>query len=70
MTINENWGARNAPEFCGNKTKLNSTQILIALQEAREESWLKAIKYRWDPTIGPIHEDYLNLLNRLLRAWE
>lgn len=37
-----------------------------ALQVLRDAAWEKANKYRWDPTVGQIHADYLKSLNDLL----
>jgi hypothetical protein len=55
-----------------NKTTLqktcHDTSIAIkSLQALRDFAWQNANKYRWDPTIGPLHADYLNNLNMLLQ---
>lgn len=51
-----------------NKTgKDQYNTALAGLQELREIAWHKAIKYRFDPVIGKMHEDYLNALNLLIK---
>ena len=43
------------------------TTTLIALQDLRDIAWKHAMKYRWDPILGGAHEEYLNMLNGILK---
>lgn len=46
--------------MCTKDCLINSIDML------RQEAWQKAIKYRFDPVIGKIHEENLQNLNTLL----
>ncbi len=46
------------------------TQMLSAIQDIREEAWYLAIKYRHDPFMSRVHEQYLTMLNNLLKECE
>lgn len=69
LVRNENWGATNAPRSLAdkNKTECHYTAAVQGLQELREMAWQLAIKYRWDPALGRAHEEYLTLLNGILK---
>lgn len=47
-----------------------SNTSIEKLQALRDIAWQNANKYRWDPTIGKLHSEYLNDLNMLLRECE
>jgi hypothetical protein len=47
-------------------TRLDYTRVVKNLQALRNVSWQHAIKYRFDPTIGTIHNEYLTILNEIL----
>lgn len=50
-------------------TTLNIThrqQAVNALKEVREIAFYYATKYRYDPLIGKIHNEYLTTLNELI----
>ena len=70
---NEIWGATNTPRSLAveNKTyESEYTQLLYAIQDIREQSFDLAVKYRLDPVIGKMHEQYLTMLNNLLKECE
>lgn len=47
--------------------EMNHNTALNGLQLLREIAWQHAIKYRWDPALSRAHEEYLNLLNGILK---
>lgn len=49
------------------KSQLENNTLLLRLQELRDQAWLLAIKYRFDPVVGQAHEVYLKELNELLK---
>lgn len=40
--------------------------ILNSVKVLRDVSWHKAIKYKFDPVIGKMHEQYLEVLNAII----
>lgn len=46
----------------------NDSTFIMALQEIRDMAWHKAVKYRFDPVIGRIHDEYLNMLNEMIKG--
>lgn len=60
------WGAVNAP--CSVDAKGDDNKAWLFLQELREEALYYAIKYRYDPTLGRAHSEYLNKLNVMLQG--
>lgn len=48
----------------------NYTIALHGLQALRDRAWIHALKYRFDPVLSLAHEEYLNLLNGLIRECE
>lgn len=54
-----------------NGIALNDTdysKAIIALQGLRDFAWKKALKYRFDPVIGKMHDEYLTMLNDMVQA--
>lgn len=47
--------------------QLQCSKALLALQEIRDIAWHKAVKYRFDPVLGRMHEEYLNSLNEMIK---
>ena len=47
-----------------------NTTALIALQDLRDIAWQYAIKYRWDPVLSKTHEEYLTMLNDIIKECE
>lgn len=37
------------------------------LQDIRDIAWHNALKYTWDPVLSQTHNEYLNMLNNLIR---
>ena len=72
QSVCENWGATNAPRSLAekNKTERHYSLALQGLQELREVAWQYAIKYRWDPVLSRAHEEYLTLLNGIIKECE
>ena len=66
---NEIWGATNTPSKTTYE-KTNNNIAINALQVLRDIAWEKAIKYRFDPVVGEAHEEYLTLLNGILKECE
>lgn len=60
---NEKRGATNAPK---NDSYMYNSKALQGLQEVRDIALYLAGKYRWDPMLGQAHEEYLNILNKIL----
>lgn len=48
----------------------NNNMALHGLQALRDRAWIYALKYRFDPVLSLAHEEYLNLLNGLIRECE
>lgn len=66
-------GAENAPLRSldeNTKTERHYSLALSGLQELRDIAWHYAMKYRWDPALGRAHEEYLTLLNGILKECE
>lgn len=42
--------------------------IIHSLKVLRDVSWRNTIKYRYDPLIGRIHEQYLEGLNTIIES--
>ena len=66
MQQNENGAEPLCPHILSSSMKDNT--IIYNLQVLRDISLKRAIKYRWDPTIGSIYEDYLEILNDILKT--
>lgn len=45
-------------------------KTLHALQDLRDTALQKAMKYYWDPVLGKAHEEYLTMLNQILKECE
>lgn len=43
-------------------------EIIQSLKILRDVSWRNSIKYRYDPTIGKIHDQYLEGLNAIIES--
>ena len=43
---------------------------LVGIQEIRDIAWRHAMKYRFDPILSHAHEEYLTLLNGLIKECE
>ena len=63
-------GATNASTMRKQTRYVEDSTALKALQALRDIAWQQAIKYRWDPAIGRAHEEYLRLLNGMLKECE
>lgn len=50
--------------------KPNHALAIIGLQALRDIAWQCAIKYRWDPVVGKIHEEYLTMIKVILEECE
>ncbi len=72
MRLNKKQGATNTllNHKRGPYEKLYHTTIIEKLQGLRDEALECAIKYRWDPAIGSMHTQYLNVLNEILTGVE
>jgi len=40
--------------------------LLSSVYDLRDMAWNQALKYRFDPVAGPMHEKYLNMLNEII----
>ena len=58
---------RGAPTPRSDTYTNNNSIALQGLQEVRDIALYLAKKYRWDPLLGKAHEDYLNILNKILK---
>jgi len=63
MIESEKRGATYAPQ---NEWYLHNSKAVQGLQEVRDIALYLAKKYRWDPMLGRAHEEYLNILNKIL----
>lgn len=52
-----------------NKTDCDYNLAMQSLQELRDKAWQHAIRYRFDPVLGKVHDEYLNTLNIILREF-
>ncbi len=59
-------GATNAPT-ASNFRQRQDNMALNGLQDLRDIACNYAIKYRWDPVLSRTHEEYVNLLNLILK---
>lgn len=63
--LNKHKGAANA---LNDKTTYDQYNTAFeGLQALREIAWHKALKYRFDPVLSQTHEEYLTVLNNLLK---
>ncbi len=53
----------------GKKVAYNNKMIL-SLQELRDTALQLAMKYYWDPALGKAHNEYLTMLNEILKECE
>ncbi len=61
----------NTPSLKAKNQLCSHTIIAInKLQEIRDIALYNAMKCRWDPTLSDTHEQYLTLLNNLLKHQE
>ncbi len=60
-------GATNASTMRKQTRYQQDNTALKALQALRDIAWQQAIKYRWDPALSRAHEEYLTLLNGILK---
>jgi len=67
--LSKSVGARYAPTEKTTSDRNHNT-ALNGLQALRDIAWQHAIKYRWDPVLSRAHEEYLNLLNGILKECE
>lgn len=64
--------AANTPIQCltiSNKNQEDHNTVIEGLQDIRDMAWHLAMKYRFDPTLSVVHEEYLTLLNRVLKEF-
>lgn len=40
---------------------------LKGLQELRDIAWLNSMEYHWDPIMRGVHEEYLDIINSMLK---
>ncbi len=40
--------------------------LVQSINDLRDHVWLQAIKYKYDPAMGPAHEKILHMLNETL----
>lgn len=45
--------------------KFSSSLEVSSIEDMLEIAWQKAIKYRFDPVVGRIHEEYLEMLKKV-----
>ena len=69
LSLNKSVGARYAPTEKTTSCS-NHSMAINALQVLRDIAWQHAIKYRWDPALSQAQEEYLNLLNGILKECE
>lgn len=48
----------------------SESQEISSIEEMIEYAWQKAIKYRFDPVAGRIHEEYLEMVKGLKKQLE
>ena len=62
----------NEKNICENPEEdfqnVNDTRIEIYLEELKAYAWTSALKYRFDPIIGGIHEEYLRLIKKVCKT--
>lgn len=56
------------PSVTAYETQRNDINLLVCLQAIRDLAWGYAVKYRFDPVLGQTHEEYLDLLNEVIRS--
>lgn len=65
----KNGGAINTPHL-DNTDDPHATTALRGLQEIRQVALYLATKYRWDPILGHAHDQYLDMINTVLKECE
>lgn len=69
LSLSKSEGARYAHTEKTTNDRNHNT-ALNGLQVLRDIACCHAIKYRWDPALSRAHEEYLNLLNGILKECE
>lgn len=50
--------------------KFSSNLEVSSIEDMVEIAWQQAIKYRFDPVVGRIHEEYLDMLKKVRQEYK